>query len=228
MDLYIYTDESGVFDKQHNNFYVYGGLLLFGKKSKDDCSRKYLHAENSIRKNSYSPKDELKASFVTNKEKGKLFRSLNKYVKFAVIINQVSILDSIFENKKSKQRYLDYAYKIGLKKCLQNLIDDGTIAAWEIDNMFIYADEHSTATNGRYELKEGLEQEFKIGTYNMRWDRYFPPLFPQMGGITLNFCNSECVPLVRAADIIANKVYHHALENTAYDIKHKIYITFLP
>ena len=27
-----------------------------------------------------------------------------------------------------------------------------------------------------------------------------------MGGIVLHFCNSECTPLVRAADIVANKI----------------------
>ena len=30
MDLFIYSDESGVFDKEHNEIYVYGGLIFLG------------------------------------------------------------------------------------------------------------------------------------------------------------------------------------------------------
>ena len=32
MDLYIYSDESGVFDKAHNEIFVYGGLIFLGKR----------------------------------------------------------------------------------------------------------------------------------------------------------------------------------------------------
>lgn len=28
MELFIYSDESGVFDSVHNDYYVYGGLIL--------------------------------------------------------------------------------------------------------------------------------------------------------------------------------------------------------
>lgn len=36
MDLFIYSDESGVFDKIHNEIFVYGGLIFLGKEEKDD------------------------------------------------------------------------------------------------------------------------------------------------------------------------------------------------
>ena len=78
---------------------------------------------------------------------------------------------------KDKQRYLDYAYKVGLKKALQRLIKEDRINPDEIETVHIYNDEHSTATNGRYELREGLEQEFKLGTYNLKYDKFFPPVF---------------------------------------------------
>ena len=32
MNLYIYSDESGVFDKVHNDIYVYGGVLFLSKE----------------------------------------------------------------------------------------------------------------------------------------------------------------------------------------------------
>ena len=49
MDLFIYSDESGVFDKAHNEIFVYGGLIFLGKEEKDDYNRKYLAAEKAIR-----------------------------------------------------------------------------------------------------------------------------------------------------------------------------------
>ena len=93
-------------------------------------------------------------------------------------------------SKKDKQRYLDYAYKIGLKRALLQLIMTGIIEK-NIDNNFMNNDEHSTATNGRYELREGLEQELKLGTYNMQYNKFFPPLFETMQGIQLDFSDSK-------------------------------------
>ena len=66
MDVYVYSDESGVFDKKHNDIYVFGGLILLGKDSKDEWSRRYIAAEKAIRSN-YEEKAELKASYVRNK-----------------------------------------------------------------------------------------------------------------------------------------------------------------
>ena len=160
MNIYIYSDESGVFDKKHNNIFVFGGVIMLGTESKDEWSRKYSTAEKTLREIKNVGKDyELKATQVTNKEKGKLFRSLNQCYKFGVIINQINVLDRIFESKKDKQRYLDYAYKIAVKRAFENLIERNIIIPKEIKRLYFYVDEHTTATNGRYELKELLEQE---------------------------------------------------------------------
>ena len=82
---------------------------------------------------------------------------MNQVIRFGIVINQKNVLDRIFMSKKDKQRYLDYAYKVGLKKALQRLIKEEKINPGEIETIHIYNDEHSTATNGRYELREGLE-----------------------------------------------------------------------
>lgn len=226
MDLFIYSDESGVFDKTHNEIFVYGGLILLGKKQKDDYVRRYLAAEKAIRGTKYANESELKACRISNKEKGKLYRSMGKAIKFGVIINQKNVLDRIFLSKKDKQRYLDYAYKIGLKRALQQLMDAGVIEK-NIGHIFMYNDEHSTATNGRYELREGLEQEFKLGTYNMQYDKFFPPLFETMQGLHLEFCDSRKMTLVRAADIVANRIYYMALNRKLENLT-GIYIATLP
>lgn len=209
MDIFIYSDESGVFDKAHNEIFVYGGLIFMGKQQKDEYVRRYITAERVLM-GKYADGIELKACRISNREKGKLYRSMGGAIKFGVIINQKNVLDRIFTSKKDKQRYLDYAYKIGLKRALQQLINAGILNR-NVGNIFLYNDEHSTATNGRYELREGLEQEFKLGTYNMQYNKFFPPLFETMKGIHLEFCDSKKVTLVRAADIVANRIYYMAL-----------------
>ena len=87
MDLFLYSDESGVFDSVHNKYFVFAGLILFGKENKDIAARKYKAAENALNQSGKHQKDyyELKATHITNKEKGKLYRSLNAYYKFAVV-----------------------------------------------------------------------------------------------------------------------------------------------
>lgn len=227
MDLFIYSDESGVFDKAHNEIFVYGGLIFLGKREKDDYSRKYHAAEKTIRYGKYSQDEELKASRITNKEKGKLYRSLNGAIRFGIVINQRNVLDRIFLSKKDKQRYHDYAYKVGLKRALQRLIKEGEIKIDEIDTIHIYNDEHSTATNGRYELREGLEQELKLGTYNLKYDKFFPPIFDKMKGIELEFCDSNTVTLIRAADIVANRIYYMALNRKLENLE-GVYLSSLP
>ena len=51
MDIYVYSDESGVFDYKHNDIFVFGGILFYSKEQRDVCARKYIHVERIIRKN---------------------------------------------------------------------------------------------------------------------------------------------------------------------------------
>lgn len=229
MNIFVYTDESGVFDKVHNQYYVFGGLVFYGKNERDNCSRLFVNAEKSIRSNGmYQDAQELKACLLSNKQKGSLFRSLNRFEKFGVIIDQNKVFDSIYNHKKSKQRYLDFAYNIGLKRYFENSIKSKKLVPGEIEHIYVFTDEHTTATDGCYELRESLEMEFKFGTYSDNYTNYFPPIFPNIGGVNLKYCNSEKISLIRAADIIANKIYYSALTETYDELSKKVYITFLP
>ena len=214
MNIFVYSDESGVFDKKHNDIFVFAGLIIIGTDEKEKWSRLYAKAEKDIRYSKKVGKNyELKATQITNNEKGKLFRSLNKCYKFAVIVNQKRVLNEIFENKKSKQRYLDYVYKIAVKRAFEDLLEKSVIKCTDVKRIFFYVDEHTTATNGRYELNEALEQEFRYGTYNNEYSVYYPPIFNYLEEVKLEYCNSESKLLVRAADIVANKVYYLARTN---------------
>lgn len=227
MNIYIYSDESGVFDYVHNQFYVYGGLILLGKEEKDYCERKFKNAEHSISQR-YKKGIELKASNISNSDRSKLFRSVNKFHKFGVVVREDQVLKEIYNQKKSKQRYLDFAYKIGLKHALEAMIYKGALMANDVQNVYVFVDEHTTATDGRYELQEGLIQEFKEGTFNYKYDKFFPPIFPLMNSLTVQYCNSAKRPLVRAADIIANRIYHHAMAKEPLAIRDNLYIKRLP
>ncbi|MFR2777100.1 MAG: DUF3800 domain-containing protein [Intestinibacter bartlettii] len=220
VNIYVYSDESGVFDKEHNDYFVFGGLILIGNKEKEKWSRMYSHAENIIRNNKGVNRHyELKATRVTNKEKGSLFRSLNNCYKFGVVVQQQKVLDRIFNSKKDKQRYLDYAYKIAVKRAFERLISDNKLIPENIDRIFFCVDEHTTATNGRYELKEALEQEFKWGTYNFEYSKFYPPIFSNMRDVQLDYCNSSSKLLIRAADIVANRIYFLAKSNKYLELK---------
>ena len=214
MNIYICSDESGVFDKVHNDYFVFGGLVILGTPSKEIWSRRYSHVENILRMSKDVSKDyELKATQIANKEKGRLFRSLNECYKFGVVIKEQAVLDRIFYSKKDKQRYLDYAYKIAVKRFFEDFIQKGIIIPSAVERLYFYADEHTTATNGIYELREALEQEFKFGTFNYKYDRYYPPIFSKMQSVSFEYCNSQTKLLVRAADIVANKIYFLARNN---------------
>lgn len=49
MKLYVYADESGAFDKVHNDVFVYGGIVLVGADAKADAERRYAAMESRIR-----------------------------------------------------------------------------------------------------------------------------------------------------------------------------------
>lgn len=230
MNIYVYSDESGVFDKLHNKYFVFGGLIILGTQNKEVWSRRYSAAEKIVRqKREYLKGQEIKATSISNGDKDKLYRSLNNCYKFGVVINQRNLMARIFESKKDKQRYLDYAYKIAVKRAFQELITRRMINPDEVERIHFYIDEHTTATNGCYELREGLEQEFKNGTYNYTYCKFYPPIFPKMHDVQAVFCDSASKLLVRSADIVANRIYYMACQNKAYtDLSRNLYITTLP
>lgn len=208
MDLYIYSDESGVFDYKHENYFVFGGLICFGKAQKEAAERMYLNVEKTIRSiGCYSKDKELKASLLKNKEKAKIYRSLNGVYKFSIVIEQKKLLTEVFENTKHKQRFLDFYYKLVLKKMFCRLISKGILDADKVENINVYCDEHTTATDGIYELRENLLNEFKYGTFNFKFDCFYEPIFPKLKDVKVLYCNSSKKTLVRAADIIANHIY---------------------
>ena len=231
MNIFVYGDESGVFDKKHNDVFVFGGLVFLDKEEKDKQCRKFLHAERCIRPyyGNGSRDGELKACRISNKHKSNLFRSTNGCIRYAFVINQQSVADEAFNNKKRKQRYLDNVYTVGLKRVFSRLIRAGKIDPRDIDNIYVRFDEHTTATDGRYELKEGMEEEFKHGTMNFRYNTFHGPIFPEMRGVVdLSFRDSKNDTLIRASDIIANQAWYYEMSGRGHELGGKMHVVRFP
>ena len=114
MDIFIYSDESGVFDVVHNRYFVFGGLMFLGREARDICARKYSKAENDVRAANNLPRSvEVKASNVSNSSKGKLFRSLNNQIRFGVVIDEKKILRQYRTNPDKRQQSLYFCDIIG-------------------------------------------------------------------------------------------------------------------
>ena len=86
MNLFVYSDESGVFDQANQKYFVFGGIILLSKAEKDNISRKFIAVENEIRKKKNV--GELKASRLDGKQKRRLFGTLNGTIKWGVVVNQ--------------------------------------------------------------------------------------------------------------------------------------------
>lgn len=231
MNIYVYSDESGVFDYINNDYFIFAGVIFLNKSEKDTMIRKFSKLENEIRNNlNISNSKELKANKLRNKDKRRLFNLLKDVNKFCVIVNQKLVLKNIFDDKKSKQRYLDYAFKIGLKNAFKELQIKNIIINDNVKNLIVKCDEHNTATNGLYELRENLLNEFKNGTFNFRYDKYFPPTFINLEDVTVDYRNSEHDALIRASDIIANRIYNLCTYGKFSEIKkiNNLFIKQLP
>lgn len=220
MKLYVYADESGVFDKAHDDLFVYGGVIVPASR-REDSIRQYLALERDIRAHSHGQLDgvELKASFLSMKDRSRVFRLIPRYGcwQLATIVNQARVLDSIYADKKTKQRFLDYALKLAIRHGVCSLLASGAMARSEVTAMSVVVDEHSTATNGRYNLEESINNEFRFGTYNMTWDQYYPSVFGSgFPPIPVSYVDSAKVPLVRAADVTANWIYRAERDKNTY------------
>ncbi len=213
MDVYVYSDESGVFDNKHYKIFVYAGLIFTDVQQMELINRKYVSAERQKRKKKiYSGLSELKAFYLKNDDRNDLYKLVRDVPKFAVVINQNKV-DSkrVFANAKTKQHYLDFAYVSGVKKAFEVLVAKGTLLRSDEVKFHFLVDEHSTSNDGNYDLRDVLLKELKESV-----SMYSVPLFPKAESLCLHFCKSDQKPLVRAADIVANKVYSVYREDSSY------------
>ena len=69
MNIYVFSDESGIFDYKHHELFVYAGVVVIGKQEMDMLSRKFLALEKKLRqKTKYRNMPELKAKYLDEKK----------------------------------------------------------------------------------------------------------------------------------------------------------------
>lgn len=232
MDIFVYSDESGVFDCYHSRYFVFGGLVFLDGETMQSASRRYLAYENHVRERLAIPQsEEVKACNLPAKSRRLLLKATNREFRFGVVIEipALRIRWRIADDKKSRQRYMDFAYKIAIKRFFSSLIQDGAINPNDVRVIHFYTDQHHTATNGIYELEEGLEQELIRGTINFETQDTFLPLFPKAKSVSVKYCDSKKVALIRAADVVANKIYRQVnLQQLTYEERPTFYVYHLP
>ena len=217
--VYVYSDESGVFDKVHKDYFIYAGIAVIGQDKASILARSYLNAEKNLRKsNKYKELPELKASKLENDAKRKLYRIIKNYYKFIVVVDLKRLKNECFENRLSQQRYLDYAYKRGLKNLIRNMAQRGELTLTDEFEIKCYIDEHNIATNGKYNLSNSIYTEFKRGLYFPDFD--IKPIATGLLDVTTTYCNSEINTLVRASDILANRALFEVRNGTMLQDNH--------
>lgn len=205
--IYIYLDDSGVLHKdKRNKYFVYGGYV-FWESEKNHASRKYKALERKIRRANHQT-GELKAFTLTDrKHKNALYKVLREYQKLSLCVEINKIYDNITKNKDSVHRYKDWIVKMLIKDFVKESIQCGKIDENEDIFLHVSLDEQGTKTDGIYSLERSIEEELTKGISNFDYGKFFPPLLKGNFNLKLLYCDSNCNTLIRASDILANRVW---------------------
>lgn len=110
-------------------------------------------------------------------------------------------------NKKSRQRFKDYALKRVVKNLFKKLLNQGLIDKGENIELFVNIDQQGFATNGLYGLGDGILEELKYGITNFNYGTFYPPILEGEFKVHTKSCVSENDYLIQAADILANRIW---------------------
>ena len=231
MNIYVFSDESGIFDYKHHELFVYAGVVVIGKQEMDMLSRKFLALEKKLRqKTKYRNMPELKAKYLDEKDRKKLLGVFCETYKFAIAIKLNHLdLKRVFHNQKSKQNYMDFAYRFVLRKAFEHMIGRGSLFPDEAFDLIINEDNHHIVECDLQQKADTIYKEFKEGTFRTTFGVLFPPLFENLGKVEITLRDSVNSALIRGADIVANTVYTSILKNELEVLENDdFYIEFLP
>ena len=154
---------------------------------------------------------------------------------FCCIINNSSVKDYIMESKSSKGRYLDYAQKMLVKKIFLDLIREGKINSKKPVKLTMYIDEQTTKSNGYYNLKESIKEEFLHGIMNYNYGVIHEAILHSSFEIDIHYVDSKKNYIVQAADFVAGmsrNLYLKWLDNSSDNLTKLLhdytYIKYLP
>lgn len=201
----IFIDDSGVFHSNHN-YFVYAGFCFISDEDKISAKKRYRSLNTKIKK-SKAIDGELKASNIERKHKNALFKVLKDEISFSVSVNLSSVQASVMMDKKSRQRFKDYAIKRVVKNLFKKLLEQGLINKSDDIELFVNIDQQGFATNGLYGLGDGILEELKYGITNFNYGTFYPPILEGEFVVHTKSCVSENDYLIQAADILANRIW---------------------
>ncbi|WP_156018878.1 DUF3800 domain-containing protein [Streptococcus ruminantium] len=202
----IFIDDSGVFHSNHN-YFVYAGFCFISDGDKISAKKRYRSLNTKIKKTK-AIDGELKASNIERKHRNALFKVLKDEISFSVSVNLSSVQASVMMDKKSRQRFKDYAIKRVVKNLFKKLIEQGLISKTDDIELFVNIDQQGFATNGLYGLGDGILEELKYGITNFNYGTFYPPILEGKFIVHTKSCVSENDYLIQAADILANRIWN--------------------
>lgn len=209
----FYIDDSGVLHKNApSGLFVYAGLSFISDKHRQSASRRY-HAVAKKIKNNVHIDGEVKSSKLKPKHKQSLFSTISKESLLYLCVQNDQVYDNILADKKSIHRYKDYVLKMMIKAKIKDYIVKGEIDPEKPILINILVDEQGTATDGIYSLKNSIYEELANGISNFNYGTFHPPVFSSDVTVDVEYCDSSKNTLIRAADIVANRVWHSYLTN---------------
>ena len=107
--------------------------------------------------------------------------------------------------RKKEEQFVGMDGK-AFKKALDNIVAEKDIDPYKHLTLIIRIDESPQSTNGKYDLKESIIEEFLYGITNFDYGCTFPPIL--FGGlkVDLDYVNSKETALVQASDFFVGYV----------------------
>ena len=218
-EVYINLDDSGKLTSKEK-VTVYAGLVFLSKTEKDKFITQYKSIVSNIKckyckykENCNHKCPEIKNTNIKPNHKRRVMNYIKKYPVICLIIKNHEIYDYVLKDKSSKGRFIDYCIKRLIKKIIINLIENRLIDPYKSIKLIINIDEQSTKSNGYYNLKDSLYEEFIHGITNYDYfNRIKPIIFSELD-IKLSYQDSSKSYVVQAADLLAGTIRRKAINN---------------
>lgn len=200
----IYLDDSG--NLAENEFVCcFAGVVFLSNEDRMNFINRYRGAVNKI-KASYDQDIEIKSSTVKLVHRRQLLNLIYKQLTFGVVINNQQLNKVNFKSKFSVGKYEHFAQKLAIKSLIKELISTGRIDPNHDIEVTINSDQHTTATDGIYDLRNSVFNELKHGTKNYDMGLFFHPIVFGNLNVTVNYFNSRDNYGVQASDILAGEI----------------------
>lgn len=214
--VYIYMDDSGKMTHAEKCC-SYGGVYFKNRNDRDNFKRLYVDIikDNKCKfcecdkTNCAHDCPEIKSNNTNTKFRRRIVNLIknSEYAhSFATTIYNRDIPLEVLNVKHSRGRRTDYYQKRIIKEIVKKLIAEKDIDPYKHLTLIIRIDESPQATNGKYDLKESIIEEFLYGITNFDYGCTFPPIL--FGGlkVDLDYVNSKETALVQASDFFVGYV----------------------